>query len=371
MAAKRSGDRLYAREVNEIVDALGLPTNGRVVSGPGGISVAQNVPPGAAMKEAAAHCLGLNPTGGTDLPNFSPCEITGAVYSSTTAQWRNALKIALPTSAATGKFAICAQAIKAGYAGRVYTSGTALVRIQTNSGDVYADISPGNNYLVGSPNSGSAQILWEDGGPSTTTHLARVRFGMNQQTGSPRWTPLYFNPTPTSSTRIATTSSASCSAGLPIRYQVSGAYYYAIITAVGSGYIDVSGKSVSGTLTGLWLGNAEMIAKAVYYFPGKCLGTAGAIMSAKGLTSDVWGTGPAALCRVRTFLNSVGGGASTINVNIGRSTVLSAGLGTNGQVTGALIASPSIAFEQSIDVSVVATDATDSDLTVSLLFVLA
>jgi len=177
---KNSGDPLYAREINALFAGFDRPfTAGQGLhfsDGPGGSAVCLRAPATGFTAEAAATTQGLN-VGDEDLPIYAPCEIVGSVYAGTAAEHRRALQVQTATASATGKFAVCAVPLAAGRAGRIHVAGVCLCLVQTASGDLYADIAnSGDTFLTGSPTDGDAQILWEDGGSSSTTHLALVRF---------------------------------------------------------------------------------------------------------------------------------------------------------------------------------------------------
>ena len=173
----------------------------------------------------------------------------------------------------------------------------------------------------------------------------------------------------------ASTSRITCPvgdmvAGLPIRYQISGSYGYAVITDVGAGYIDVSGPAISGTLTGVWVGTPEMVAPVDLFLPGAFASTAGAICSSIGLYSVKWPYADAWLVRVKTYINTVGDGLSTVNILINGTDVLSGAITSNGGDAGSTITLPEILPDIALDVDLVGTSADDTDLTVTLLFVL-
>ena len=184
MITKRGSDPISAKGFNDLRRLAARPVSGGgVTSSPAGDAIARPTPP-QVMEEAALSCLAFN-TDTNNLAKYMPCGIVGSLNSGTDAQTRRQLSVRMPTSSDVGAFAVCAQDMPVGYGNNVYTSGTCLVYIQTNPGDVYADVSPGNGYLVGSPTDGGAQILWEDGGQSTTTHLALIRFPRGSGGGSP------------------------------------------------------------------------------------------------------------------------------------------------------------------------------------------
>lgn len=189
---KRSGDALYAREVNELFAGFDRSFTGgeglHFSHGPGGSHVTMPRAPSGLTREASSITLGLN-TGLGALPSYSPCEIVGSVYSGATAEQRRALKVKVPTASAKNKFAVCAEPLAIERAGRIHVAGVCLCRVRTNSGDLYADVAAsGDTFLTGSPTDGGAQILWEDGGSSTTTHLALIRFPRG---GGTSFTPSY------------------------------------------------------------------------------------------------------------------------------------------------------------------------------------
>ena len=155
--------------------------------GPGGSTVRLRGEALGFTTEPAATTQGLN-IGSTDLPLYAPCEISGSVYSGSAAEHRRALHVQTATSSAVGKFAVCAVPLAVGRAGRIHVAGVCLCRVQTNSGDLYADIAnSGDTFLTGSPTDGDAQILWEDGGSSSTTHLALIRFPRGGGGGGTAW----------------------------------------------------------------------------------------------------------------------------------------------------------------------------------------
>ena len=164
---KKQGDSLRAVEVNEIVSDLNavlLATRD---------DLARNAALGRFASEPANACNALNDDT-VDIPNYCPVAITGHVDDPET---NRVIKITLPDATSKGRFGIVGPGIAENYVGRVYLSGVCLCKVKTASGDICADVAAaGDTFLTGSPTTGAAEILWEDGGASSTAHLALIRF---------------------------------------------------------------------------------------------------------------------------------------------------------------------------------------------------
>jgi hypothetical protein len=134
------------------------------------------------MKESALAIVGLN-TDPAALPVYSPCGLFSSVYSSPQVEYMRALQVRIPRAADQGCFGVVADTINPNMAGMVFVSGICLCLVQTPNAEPLVDVSPGCTYLLGSPQ-GTAQILWEDGGPSASTHLALIRFPVAANAGN-------------------------------------------------------------------------------------------------------------------------------------------------------------------------------------------
>lgn len=375
---KNAGDPINANEFATLQRDTNLPQIGgdgvNVSNGPNGLHIKARSQPDGVMNEAALDTIGVN-TGATDLGKYAACEIVGGYNSAADAQWKRQIEIKLPTSAAVGFFAICAQDIKSGYANKIYTSGICLVQIRTASGDLFADVSPGNPYLIGSSTDGGVEIIEDYGGPSSTTHLALVRFrhGGTGGGGDSRWTDS------TGAIASATTFTSSDPAllkGLPIRYETTaggaGVYNYAVISNVSGTTITILGKSLSGlTFLGVWVGTPELVVQAKFLIGGLYAGTAQDILAALMKTTEEWQASNAWLVNFKCWSGTLGAGTAKVNVKIGSTSVDTNGVvpSTSG-VASAAIANPAIAYSNKIEIAVTVTDATASDLTVACLFVL-
>lgn len=182
MRTLKVGEKLTADQVNRINDTMQKfermtgASGARVSNTPGGISV--SAPKSSkTFSEPATIALALN-DGDQDLPSYSPCGISGHVFSGEDAEFQRVLKVRLPEEDDEGVFAITAEPIKQGDVGRVYVIGACLVRM-VNAGDPgelrFAEIEPEADYLVAAT-TGGAQILWEDDYEDDDVHLALVRF---------------------------------------------------------------------------------------------------------------------------------------------------------------------------------------------------
>lgn len=162
---KEKGDRLRAREVNEIADRLDnlerpFGTRGSPWRLSGGAAVAADA----------------TNDGEFDLPAFSPAIITGHAFS-TGAGIRNKVLLNVDTPAAgyEGKWVVTAEPIVAGQAGKVWVTGIFPVRIY-NDGDMpdRVDITDGETYVVPA-SGGPAEVIFEED-VTGDVHIAVVRW---------------------------------------------------------------------------------------------------------------------------------------------------------------------------------------------------
>lgn len=186
-----------------------------------------------------------------------------------------------------------------------------------------------------------------------------------------RWSPRVFTATPPSTTTI-TCDVTGMVVGMPIRYKISGTYRYALISAIGSGVITVLGESLSGTITGLWVGSPELVVQADLYVPGLYAVSTGNILVSLAKTYFTWKFSAAWLVNFTAWSNTGGAGTAKINIKIGSTSVDTNGVvpSTSG-VSSAAIANPSIVFGNSVEIDVTVSDASASDLTVACIFILA
>jgi len=177
---KKTGDKLYASEIDELADSARL-VQGLNIGGmngsvsPAGISL--RLPSSTKIiREAAVSALALN-LGETDLPAYGVCGITGHGPAGDDAHSTRIFTVRTPVAAEdTNWFGITAEPIPAQGAGRIYLAGVCLARVLNPDSQWYLEVADGQSYLAGAA-SGSAQKLWEDtvdlGGG---VHLALVRF---------------------------------------------------------------------------------------------------------------------------------------------------------------------------------------------------
>jgi hypothetical protein len=109
-----------------------------------------------------------------DLPVGAVVGISG--HWQTDPRWDRLLEVRVVTSDDIGRWAVCAEPIKAGKVGRVYTHGVCavLLRNTTEAPATAAEAVSGEQYL--DAGSGSAQILWEADYEGEEVHVALARF---------------------------------------------------------------------------------------------------------------------------------------------------------------------------------------------------
>lgn len=195
-----------------------------------------------------------------------------------------------------------------------------------------------------------------------------------------RWTLMTnWTAAPASITRITVDHAALANVvkGMPIRFQtvVGGTtLFYAIVTGVNSGSIDVAGPSLSGTLTDLWVGVPELVIQLDLIAPGFFAENTGFfILRDVAQTFLTWMFSDAVMVQFRAWIATPGAGTAAVNVsNAGAAVATADVVPGSGGVDSAFVDSAhyTIVRGNFLEISVSVADADAEDLTLNCTIIL-
>ena len=178
-----------------------------------------------------------------------------------------------------------------------------------------------------------------------------------------------FSGTPASTSTITTSGdlTGTLAAGMPLRYNIGGVYYYGIITAITSSLITIAGAPLSGTILALAYGNKNrVVVKDIKIYGYWNDGTNTSLITSKLGTPSTWEHGQAALVQVKYRGGVIDSGATqpTMQITNAGSNVLSSAVTPTASQQSTVVAlsttyyliSKGSAFE-----IVVASDGTNKD----------
>jgi hypothetical protein len=172
------GDPIYADDFNKMrsaQEAISRMSGGggvKVAAGAGGLSV-RGPTATAHPRRAVTEAHGIN-VSNEDFLAYQPCVVFGNMFTGSKAEGIPLFKLDWPMSGDEGFFSICLEPIKVGRTGRIAIAGVCQARVKNPDGQWNAEISHGQNYLLGG-SAGSAQLL---AAPiaDNDVHLCLVRF---------------------------------------------------------------------------------------------------------------------------------------------------------------------------------------------------
>lgn len=236
-------------------------------------------------------------------------------------------------------------------------------------------------------------ILADSGASNAIKKIKKSNMNINS-----RWTAVTgFNDQPYSTSKIDVTGIADHGAsmvGKPIKFKLSGSYYYAIGTSTNTPdftnyYLNIAGAPLTtgdGDLTELYVGTPEMIRQEVINIPGYWADGASSTLLASDLKIALrWGGAAAYLVRMEAWSNTDDSGANKARVNV---TVAGNAVLTTNTNAGLEIAADATWYSSVVDINTsnydisilagaieLSTDANgsnddSSDLTVILTFIL-
>jgi hypothetical protein len=185
---------------------------------------------------------------GSDVSRFHVLGISGVIFTPTDSlpsfQNQVAFTGVTPTTAShAGKFLVCLDALKNGQIGRAWIAGVAQVQVNVaSSSDAFCDVKNSDRTQLQSAPSGTARILWSEGGTGTKWCVVRlndpsggdpVRLGKTTAAwtkGTTATIDLYPNGTPPSETASGTLS------GCVNKFATVASGKWVMVARAGNGY---------------------------------------------------------------------------------------------------------------------------------------
>lgn len=173
-------------------------------------------------------------------------------------------------------------------------------------------------------------------------------------------------------------------AGMPIKFKLSGTYYYAVLTISAAGLLTIAGAPLTtgdGDLEELYVGDPDRVVQLRLNAPGAYAEDASStLLAAIAKSPCKWGMGPAHLVRFEVYADTDGdGGHSTVNVMAGAAAISTSNTNNGLEVSAAQTwyatavdintTNYVVAFGDAIDLKTLEADGAD-DLTVIATFVL-
>jgi len=276
--------------------------------------------------------------------------------------------------------------------GNVTNDAQVKASIGTAKGDIIAFSASGTpvRLEVGT----NDQVLTAD-----STQTEGIKWADIPEPGDSRWTAVTgFNDQAFSTSQIDVTGVADQGqslVGMPLKFKLSGTYYYAMGTSVNTPdftnyYLNIAGAPLTtndGDLTELYAGTPEMMRQEIINIPGYWADGASTTLILSDLKmAPKWGGAPAYLVRMEAWSNTDDSGANKARVNV---LVSGNAVLTTNTNTGLEIAADATWYRSVVDINTsnyditilagtieLSTDANgsnddSSDLTVILTFVYA
>ena len=195
-----------------------------------------------------------------------------------------------------------------------------------------------------------------------------------------------YTATPASTSQLTMSDTSNFVVGAPARYTIGGVVYYGVVTVVSANsYIRVAGASLSGDVTLLEAGRAQLVTQADFKLNGTFGGAAADLLSTIGKTYFLWRSETGYLVKFSAVQYSVDTGANQPKINVKVNNQLVSTNDTNNglqlSTAGTWVDNSAVAISTSyydinngeaVEVTCTVTGSTkdSSDLTVSCAFII-